>query len=256
VKIGSRNGSAVGLLGGFIPGSGLAKAFTERWARRGIIAGFGLGFTLPYFRVLNKVRVEGVELLRRLPRRNVIFLANHQTYFLEAIAFYYLLYVRHQMPLENPLLRFSAAEETMRKNPLTLLMRLAGCVTFKRSFRDSGVDVNRPVDLDGVSRVREAISTGWLLHFPAGTTQPGAPFRAGVARILHNTKAVAVPVRVDGFRELLLHRQMPGKVARECSFRFHEPLELSEFYDGQFTRRGGQQVLDELQRRIGDPLAS
>ncbi len=88
-----------------------------------------------------------------------------------------------------------------------------------------------------------------------GTTQPGAPFRSGVARILHNTRALAVPVRVDGFRELLLHKQMPGRLARKCSLRFHEPLELSSFYGSQFTKSGGEQVLEALEQRIGDPAS-
>ena len=80
-------------------------------------------------------------MLKQLPRSNVVFLANHQTYFLEAIAFFDLVYVRHQMPLESPIVRFSAAEETMKQNLLTKLMTLAGGVTFKRSFRDGGEDV-------------------------------------------------------------------------------------------------------------------
>lgn len=59
----------------------------HRWTRRGVIASFGLGFTLPYFSLLNEVEVEGDEILDGLPRKNVVFLANHQTYFLEAIGF-------------------------------------------------------------------------------------------------------------------------------------------------------------------------
>ena len=114
------------------------------------------------------MHVEGDEILPELPRRNVVFLANHQTYFMEALAFFDLVYVRYQFPLEDPILRFSAAEETMKKNLLTALMTLVGGVTFKRSFRAGGVDVQRPVDLDGVERVQEAIQEGWLLHFPAG----------------------------------------------------------------------------------------
>ena len=250
---GLREASTIEPFGALFAGPGIGRTFTERWIRRGLIAGFGLGFSLPYFRLLNEVHVEGDGLLRRLPRRNVVFLSNHQTYFLEAIAFFDMVYIRNQLPLENPLLRFSAAEETMKRNLLTSLMKLAGGVTFKRSFREGGVAVNRAVDLDGVARVQEALLGGWLLHFPAGTTQRGAPLRAGVARILHHTRALAVPVRVDGFRELLLHRQFPGKLARECSIHLHQPLDLTTFYAEPFTRQSGQSVLEELEQRIGDP---
>ena len=61
-------------------------------------------------------------------------------YKFEAIAFFDLLYIVHGLPYEDPHLRFSAATETMKKNLLTKLMTLAGGVTFRRSFREAGVD--------------------------------------------------------------------------------------------------------------------
>jgi 1-acyl-sn-glycerol-3-phosphate acyltransferase len=242
----------VRLLGGVLPERQAARTFLSRWMRRGILAGFGVGFAVPYFAILNDIDVEGDEILPELPRRNVVFLANHQTYFLEAIAFFDLVYVRHQFPLENPVLRFSAAEETMKKNLLTRLMTLAGGVTFRRSFREGGVDINRPVDLQGVERVEEAINEGWLLHFPAGTTKKGAPIRSGVSRLLHHTRAVALPVRVDGFRELLLHKQVPGKLFRSCSLKIHPPLQLDEFYSKPYRKEDGARVLAQLESLIGE----
>jgi 1-acyl-sn-glycerol-3-phosphate acyltransferase len=241
------------LVGEVLPEKKAARTFLDRWVRRGILAGFGVGFTVPYLSILNDVHVTGDELLPELPRRNVVFLANHQTYFMEALAFFDLVYVRYQFPLEEPILRFSAAEETMKKNLLTAVMKLAGGVTFKRSFRDAGADVQRPVDLDGVARVQEAIRDGWLLHFPAGTTKKGAPLRAGVARLLHQTRAIAVPVRVDGFRRLLLHKQMPGKLFKSLSLTIHPKMDLDGFYRRPYSKESGQRLLDELEARIGDP---
>jgi 1-acyl-sn-glycerol-3-phosphate acyltransferase len=242
----------VRLPGGVLPEKRAARTFLNRWLRRGLLTGFGVGFTVPYLAILNDVQVEGDGVLKELPRRNVVFLANHQTYFLEALAFFDLVYVRHQFPLEDPLLRFSAAEETMKKNLLTKLMGLAGGVMFRRSFREGGVDVNRPVDMDGVARVEEAIRDGWLLHFPAGTTRKGAPLRSGVSRLLHSTKAVALPLRVDGFRDLLLHKQVPGKLFKRCSLKIHRPLELDAFYEKPYDREGGARLLRHLEDTIGD----
>src|SRR5512135_692983 len=242
----------VDLVGGAITGKTAARTFLDRWLRRGLLASFGVGFTVPYLAILNDVQVEGDGVLKTLPRRDVVFLANHQTYFLEALAFFDLVYVRHQFPLEDPILRFSAAEETMKKNLLTKIMTLAGGVTFKRSFREGGVDVQRPVDMDGVARVEEAIHDGWLLHFPAGTTKKGAPLRAGVARLLHNTKAVALPVRVDGFRDLLLHKQVPGKLFKRCSLKIHPPLDLDAFYAAHYQKEEGLRILRLLEELIGD----
>ena len=242
----------VRLLGGVLPEKKAARTLLNRWLRRGLLAGFGVGFTVPYLAILNDVHVEGDEVLKDLPRKNVVFLANHQTYFLEALAFFDLVYVRHQLPLEDPVLRFSAAEETMKKNLLTKLMSLAGGVTFRRSFREGGVDVIRPVDMDGVARVEEAIQDGWLLHFPAGTTKKGAPLRSGVSRLLHNTKAVALPMRVDGFRDLLLHKQLPGKLFKRCSLKIHPPLDLEVFYAKPYDREDGARLLRHLEDTLGD----
>jgi 1-acyl-sn-glycerol-3-phosphate acyltransferase len=229
------------------------KVVADRWIRHGLILSAGLGFSLPYFRLLNQVQVVGDDTLDTLPHRNVVFLSNHQTYFMEAVAFFDLVYVRHGFDLDDPLLRFSAAEETMKKNLLTMLFTKAGGVTFRRSFREEGREVKRPVDLEGVARVEKAIRDGWLLHFPAGTTQPGAPLRKGVARLLHRTGATAVPVRVDGFRDLLLHRQLPGKLFKRCRVRLFPPLDLADFQASPYSSEAGVEVVRRLSELLGDP---
>lgn len=218
-----------------------------------MILGIGNLATPVYFRLLNDVKAEGDELLKELPRRNVVFLSNHQTYFTEAIAFYDLLYIVHGLPYEEPHLRFSAATETMKKNLLTKVLTYAGGVTFKRSFREAGREVNRPVDLEGISKVEEAIATGWLLHFPTGTTQRNAPIRPGMAQLLHRTKPIAVPMRVDGFRELLLHKQFPGRTGKKATIRFFPPMDLADFYEQPFDKEHGRKVIEELGKIILDP---
>jgi 1-acyl-sn-glycerol-3-phosphate acyltransferase len=172
---------------------------------------------------------------------------------MEAIAFFDLVYVTHRFPLENPFTRFSAATETMQKNLVTQLFTKAGGVTFRRSFREGGKDVKRMVDFEGVAKVEEAIAQGWLLHFPAGTTQRGAPLRPGVAQLLHRTRAIAVPVRVDGFRELLLYRQLPGKVLRRCHLTLHPPMDLDAFYAAPYDKDAGAEVVERLSKILADP---
>jgi 1-acyl-sn-glycerol-3-phosphate acyltransferase len=225
----------------------------ERLVRRGMILAIGNLATPVYFRWLNSVKAEGDEVLETLPRKNVIFLSNHQTYFTEAIAFYDLLYIVHGMPYENPHLRFSAASETMKKNLITNVLTYAGGVTFRRSFREAGRDVNRPVDLEGIGKIEEAIATGWLLHFPTGTTQKHAPIRPGMAQLLHRTKPIAVPMRVDGFQSLLLHKQFPGRTGKNATIRFFPPMDLDEFYAAPFDKEKGRKVIEDLGKLILDP---
>jgi len=241
-------------VGGVLAERQAADTFLRRWVNRvlreGVLTSFALFFTLPYFRLLNQVRVQGDALLDTLPRRNVVFLSNHQTYFLEAIAFFDLVYLRHELPIDDPVLRFSAAEETMRLNPLTWLMKAAGGVTLRRRYRDAGREVNRPVDLEGVQRIVQAMRDGWLLHFPTGTTKRGAPVRSGVPRLLHDARPIVVPVRVAGFRRLLFFSQVPGRLFRRCSIRIMPPMDLAAFYDAPFTEEAGEQ----LRQRIEDVL--
>ncbi len=231
----------------------LEQSFSDRWIRRGLITSFAFGFTLPYFRLLNRIHSTGDAILDSLPHRNVVFLSNHQTYFMEAIAFFDLVYVTHGFPLEDPFVRFSAATETMQKNLVTQLFTKAGGVTFRRSFREGGRDVKRGADFEGIAKVEEAIAQGWLLHFPAGTTQKGAPLRPGVAQLLHRTKAIAVPVRVDGFRRFLLYRQLPGKILRKGRLTIHPPMDLEAFYAAPYDKEAGAEVVERLSRILADP---
>jgi 1-acyl-sn-glycerol-3-phosphate acyltransferase len=62
-----------------------------------------------------------------------------------------------------------------------------------------------------------------------------------------------VPVRVDGFREMLLHKQLPGKLFRRCSLRLHPPLDLAAFYSAPFAKEEGRAVVDRLTEILKDP---
>ena len=41
----------------------------------------------PGLNMINKLKIEGTEHLKGLPKKNVLFVSNHQTYFAEVIAF-------------------------------------------------------------------------------------------------------------------------------------------------------------------------
>lgn len=43
--------------------------------------------TCPGIAILNKLEVRGMERLHPLPKRNVLFVSNHQTYFADVITF-------------------------------------------------------------------------------------------------------------------------------------------------------------------------
>ena len=110
--------------------------------------------TYPGLVLFNKIRIEGTEHLKKLPRQNVLFVSNHQTYFADVIAFVHIFCAvkwrkenRLGLPyyLLNPFTNvyFVAAEETMNSSWISRFFKMAGALTVKRTWRAEGKDINR-----------------------------------------------------------------------------------------------------------------
>ena len=54
---------------------------------KGIVYGFVGIFTYPGLNIINRMKIYGMENLINLPRNNVLFVSNHQTYFADVISF-------------------------------------------------------------------------------------------------------------------------------------------------------------------------
>jgi hypothetical protein len=102
---------------------------------RSIIYGIVGLFTYPGLALFNEMNIEGTEHLEDLPKQNVLFVSNHQTYFADVITFVHIFcavkwkkFNRLGIPyyLLNPFTNvyFIAAEETMNDNWLTKLFKL------------------------------------------------------------------------------------------------------------------------------------
>src|ERR1700716_2473406 len=100
----------------------------------------------PGLAIINKIKISGTEHIRKLPRSNVLFVSNHQTYFADVIAFLHI-FCAVKWGKENKLgipyyllnpftnVYFVAAEETMKDNWLTRLFATAGALTVKRTWK-------------------------------------------------------------------------------------------------------------------------
>ena len=86
----------------------------------------------PGLNMINKLKIEGTEHLEGLPRKNVLFVSNHQTYFAEVIAFLHIFCAvkwrkRNKLGIPYYLLNpftsvfFVSAAETMKESWLTRL---------------------------------------------------------------------------------------------------------------------------------------
>ena len=196
-----------------------------------------VGFiTYPGLVLINKVKIEGTENLFNLPKKNVLFVSNHQTYFADVITFFQILCAikwgkkdRLGIPyyLLNPFTRvnYVAAVETMKDNLLTRLFLLAGGITVKRTWRAEGKDVRRGLDPSDTRKIVRALEKNWVITFPQGTTKSFKPVRKGTAHIIKQHKPIVVPIVIDGFRRSFDKKGLRVKKKNILqSFIIKEPL--------------------------------
>jgi 1-acyl-sn-glycerol-3-phosphate acyltransferase len=169
-------------------------------------------FTYSGLAIFNKLRISGSEILKELPKENVLFVSNHQTYFKDVITLLHVfgaarlgrkkklgLPVHLFLPFTN--LYYVAAEETMNGSPLSRVLKLAGAITVNRTWRAEGKNVQRERNESDTYKIDEALKDGWVLTFPQGTTKPFAEGRKGTAHIIKNNQPIVVPIVIDGFSE-------------------------------------------------------
>ncbi|NQY28025.1 MAG: 1-acyl-sn-glycerol-3-phosphate acyltransferase [Flavobacteriaceae bacterium] len=163
------------------------------------------------FRGFNELQIEGSEIIKNLPDRNVLFVSNHQTYFADVTAMFHVFNaslsgrvdsIKNVGYLWQPKLNiyYVAAKETMKAGLLPRIMAYAGAVSIDRTWRSKGQDVNRQVKMSDISNIGKALDDGWLITFPQGTTTPFKPIRRGTAHIIKQHRPIVIPIVIDGFR--------------------------------------------------------
>ena len=171
-----------------------------------------LGFmTHRRYRGFNELHIEGSEIIKNLPNKNVLFISNHQTYFADVVAMFHVFNaslsgridsIKNVGYLWSPKLNmyYIAAKETMRSGLLPRIMAYAGSVSIERTWRSDGKDINRQVKMSDISNIGIALDDGWVITFPQGTTKPFKPVRKGTAHIIKRYKPIVIPIVIDGFR--------------------------------------------------------
>ena len=178
--------------------------------KKNLIRLLGL-FSHRRYRGFNELKIEGSEIIRDLPHNNVLFVANHQTYFADVAAMLHVFNaalsgrvdtIKDVGYLWQPKLNiyFVAAKETMRAGILPKIMAYGGSISIERTWREKGKDINKKVKLSDVSNITTALKDGWVITFPQGTTTPFKPIRRGTAHIIRQNKPIVIPIVIDGFR--------------------------------------------------------
>src|ERR1044071_8670717 len=195
-------------------------------------------FSYPGLAMINKLKISGTENIKDLPKKNVLFVSNHQTYFADVITFLHIFCAvkwgkknRLGVPyyLLNPFTRvnYVAAEETMKGSWISRLFALAGALTVKRTWRAEGTEVRRGLDPSDTRKITRALERNWVITFPQGTTKPFAPGRKGTALIIKQCKPIVIPVVISGFWRAFNKKGLKfKKKGSQLSVTFKKPMEI------------------------------
>lgn len=196
-------------------------------------------FSYPGLAIMNKLKISGTENLKNLPRKNVLFVSNHQTYFADVITMLHIFCAvkwgkrnRLGFPyyLLNPFTRiyFVAAEETMKKDFISRLFRMAGCITVTRAWKNEGNEVQKGLSAGSIRTITDALDDNWVITFPQGTTTPYAPGRKGAAFIIKQNKPIVIPVVINGFSKAFDKKGLKiKKKGQLLTVKFKEPLQIN-----------------------------
>lgn len=211
--------------------------FIKKW----LIRVFG-ALTHRRYRGFNELQIDGSEIIRALPDKNVLFISNHQTYFADVVAMFHVFNaslkgrednIKNIGYLWEPKLNiyYVAAKETMQAGLLPRILSYVGAITVERTWRSKGKDVaeneKRDVNPNDTENIKVALDDGWVITFPQGTTKSFKPVRKGTAHIIKQHKPVVVPIVIDGFRRSFDKKGLRLKKKGILqSFIIKEPLDI------------------------------
>ncbi|MDT8347123.1 MAG: lysophospholipid acyltransferase family protein [Flavobacteriaceae bacterium] len=205
--------------------------------KRFLIILFGV-LTHRRYRGFNELDIEGSEIIRNLPDKNVLFVSNHQTYFADVVAMFHVFNaslsgredsIKNIGYLWKPKMNiyYVAAKETMRSGWLPKILSYVGAISVSRTWRDKGKEVQRQHNPDDTKNIGIALEDGWVITFPQGTTTPFKPIRKGTAHIIKDYKPIVVPIVIDGFRRSFDKKGLAIKKKNILqSFQIKPPLEI------------------------------
>ena len=214
------------------------KLKNVRLVRKVVYAIVGIA-SYPGLTIINKLKISGTEHLENLPRQNVLFVSNHQTYFADVITFLHIFCAvkwrkrnRLGVPyyLLNPFTNvfYVAAEETMKGSWISKLFALAGAITVRRTWRKDGQEARRSLDPSDTRKIQRALANSWVITFPQGTTKPFAPGRKGTGFIIKQLQPVVVPIVINGFWRAFTKKGLSFKKKGSLlTVRFKAPLQIN-----------------------------
>lgn len=210
----------------------------------------------PGLNILNKLRIEGTENIENLPKQNVLFVSNHQTYFAEVIAFLHI-FCAVKWKRKNRLgfpwyllspytgVYFVSAAETMKASWLARLFELAGALTVRRTWSADSTLKRKGLDPSDTRKIERALKSSWVINFPQGTTKPFAPGRKGTSLLIRQTNPIVIPIQIDGFRTAFDKKGLRlRKLRTNLTVKFGSPMNFS-------ANQTNDEILEKIMVAIG-----
>lgn len=222
--------------------------------------------TYPGIAIINKLRIKGADVLASLPQSNVLFVSNHQTYFLDVITLFHIFSAvkwgkkdRLGVPyyLLNPFTRvnYVAAEQTMKSSWVSRLFLLAGGITVRRTWNENSKEECRGLDPSDTRKIARSLLKNWIITFPQGTTTPYAPARKGTALIIKHHKPIVIPVVISGFSKAFYKTGMRlRKRGTQLTVTFKEPLQIDYNASVQEITAQLMDAIEQSERFMPDVL--
>ena len=172
--------------------------------------------TYKWFKNEKFFKIKGTQNILNLPKKNVFFISNHQTYFADGIAILHVLNAAlngQNNSLKNPFkylrkmkvnIYYVAAKTTMKSKLISKILEYTGSISIERPW----VDKKSKAKTKDISNISKALKNGWVIFFPQGTTQPNAPIRKGTGIIIKKNKPIIVPIIIDGFSNAFYKKKL------------------------------------------------
>jgi 1-acyl-sn-glycerol-3-phosphate acyltransferase len=212
-------------------------------------------FSYPGLVWVNKLKITGTEHLENLPKQNILFVSNHQTYFADVIAFLHVFCAvkwgkknKLGVPfyLLNPFtnVHYVGAATTLEKNWLTRFFSLAGAIPVKRTWSTDSNEERKGLETSDFRNIEKALESSWVITFPQGTTKPFAPGRKGTALTIKRAKPIVIPIVISGFNQAFDKKGLRfRKKGTQLSITFKEPMQID--YDAP-----AEKILDDVMDAI------
>ncbi len=187
-----------------------------------------------------RFNIQGTTILNEIPKHNVLFISNHQTYFYDVIAMLHVFNASvngRRNSLKNILyllkpksnIYFIAALETMKASVISKILSYAGSILIKRTWREAGKEITRNIRSEDFDNIIKALNDGWVITFPRGTTDNSKPVRSGTAYIIKQTNPIVIPVKIHGFVDVFERNSLKIKnKTKPFSIKFGNALKFND----------------------------